>query len=195
MAFSRKESELVVQLPVFADGIAANISLYQMTQPDSDAISAAVEEFVEKYTVWNNPATRTAGSLEAKDAAKFAALGICRVFYRQIQINDRDGEMLGLRGAHDTRPIGEVSDIETLTLQQAFDGTSDREVVFDEQCARLRRIRFVRGRNDPVAAARLRDVQHAVCFRQQIHDRRAALERRNPGGKGYAEDGGPRSKL
>ncbi len=88
MAFSKKESELVVQLPVFADGIAANVSLYQLTQPDADAISAAVQEFVEKYAVWNNPATRTSGSLEAKDASKFSALGICRVFYRQIQINN-----------------------------------------------------------------------------------------------------------
>ena len=88
MAFSNKESQLVIQLPVFADGIAANISLYQVTQPDSDAISAAVAEFVDKYAVWNNPATRTIGSLEAKSAAKASALGICRFFYRQIQINN-----------------------------------------------------------------------------------------------------------
>ena len=87
MAFSQKESELVVQLPVFAAGIAANIALYQVSQADADAIAAAVDDFVEKHAAWNNPATRTIGTLEAKDAAKFAALGICRVFYRQVQVN------------------------------------------------------------------------------------------------------------
>src|SRR3954454_15468331 len=88
MAFSHREPELVAQLPVFANGIAANIGLYQVSLPDSDAISAAVDEFVDKYTIWNNPATRTIGSLEAKNASKASALGICRVFYRQIQINN-----------------------------------------------------------------------------------------------------------
>jgi len=88
MSFSNKEPILRTQLPVFADGIAGNIRLYQVSQPDADAISAAVNEFVEKYEIWHNPATRTPGSLEAKDAAKFSALGICRVFYKQIQINN-----------------------------------------------------------------------------------------------------------
>jgi hypothetical protein len=88
MAFSDREPILRTQLPVFADGIAANISLYQVTQPDSDAISAAVNEFVDKYEIWNNPATRNVDSLNDKNAAKASALGICRVFYRQIQINN-----------------------------------------------------------------------------------------------------------
>ena len=88
MSFSRKEWELVVQLPVFADGIAANPGLYQVTAPDAAACVAAVNDFVAKYAAWNNPATRTIGTLEAKDAAKASALGICRVFYRQIQINN-----------------------------------------------------------------------------------------------------------
>lgn len=88
MAFSHREPELITQLPVFASGIAANIGLYQVSQPDSDAISTAVDEFVAKYTVWNNPATRTAGNLEAKNASKFSALSLCRVFYRAIQLNN-----------------------------------------------------------------------------------------------------------
>src|SRR5687767_10594771 len=88
MAFSHREPELVVQLPVFADGIAANTGLYQVSVPDSNSISEAVQDFVLKYAVWNNPATRTVGSLEAKAASKASALGICRVFYRQIQLNN-----------------------------------------------------------------------------------------------------------
>ena len=37
MTFSNKESELVVQLPVFANGIAADVALYQVTVPDAAA--------------------------------------------------------------------------------------------------------------------------------------------------------------
>src|SRR4051812_30563307 len=88
MAFSHREPELVVQLPVFANGIFANTGLYQVTVPDASACVAAADEFVLKWNVWNNPATRTAANLEAKNASKFSALSICRVFYRAIQLNN-----------------------------------------------------------------------------------------------------------
>jgi hypothetical protein len=41
MAFSDKESELVDELQVFANGLAANIGLYQVSQPDADTCVAA----------------------------------------------------------------------------------------------------------------------------------------------------------
>ena len=59
MAFSDKESELVDELQAFANGIAANIGLYQVSQPDADTCVAAVNEFVAKRAVWVDPATRT----------------------------------------------------------------------------------------------------------------------------------------
>jgi hypothetical protein len=88
MAFSKKESELITQLPTFANGIAANIGIYQVSQPEADTCVAAVEDFVAKYNAWHNPATRTPGALEAKNAALFSALSVCRVFYRAIQLNN-----------------------------------------------------------------------------------------------------------
>ena len=88
MAFSRKESELVDQLQVFADGIAANFGLYQVSQPDSDAISAAVDQFIAARNIAINPATRNVGSIDEKDAKKTSARGICGSFYRQIQNNN-----------------------------------------------------------------------------------------------------------
>ncbi len=88
MAFSDREPELRNQLPVFAGGIAGNIALYQVSQPDSDAISAAVNLFVAKYTICTDPTTRTVDTINEKNAAKSSALGICRVFYRQIQFNN-----------------------------------------------------------------------------------------------------------
>jgi hypothetical protein len=88
MAFSDKESVLVDQLQVFANGLAANLGLYQVSQPDADTCVAAVDELVAKRAVWVDPATRTPGALEAKNAAKFSALSVCRVFYRAIQLNN-----------------------------------------------------------------------------------------------------------
>ena len=88
MAFSNREPELVVQLPVFANGLANNTGLYQVSQPEADTCVSAVDEFVAKYNAWHNPATRTPGALEAKNASKFSALSVCRVFYRAIQLNN-----------------------------------------------------------------------------------------------------------
>lgn len=88
MSFSRKEPELFNQLRVFAEGIAANPGLYQITVPDSVAITAAVNDFRTKYTIWNTPTTRNVDTLDAKDASMASVLGICRVFYKQIQNNN-----------------------------------------------------------------------------------------------------------
>ena len=88
MAFSKRESELITQLPTFANGLAANIGLYQVSQADADTCVAAVDEFIAKRAVWNTPTTRTTPNLEAKNAAKFSALSVCRVFYRAIQLNN-----------------------------------------------------------------------------------------------------------
>jgi hypothetical protein len=88
MAFSQKESELIDQLQVFANGLAANIGLYQVSQPDADTCVAAVDEFVAKRAVWVDPATKTPGALEGKNASKFSALSVCRIFYRAIQLNN-----------------------------------------------------------------------------------------------------------
>ena len=107
MAFGKKDSELVVQLPVFANGLLANYGLYQVTLPDANACVTAVTNFTTAYTVWNNPATRTAGALEAKEATKSSALGICRVFYRQVQLNNgvsnEDKLLIGVTPLNNTR--------------------------------------------------------------------------------------------
>jgi hypothetical protein len=105
--FSRTESVLVEQLPVFANGILANYGVYQVTLPDANACVSAVNDFVAKRAVWLNPATRTIGSLEAKDASKASALGICRVFYRQIQgnvgISNEDKLLIGVTPLNNSR--------------------------------------------------------------------------------------------
>src|SRR5687768_3352781 len=98
--FSQKEAVLVDQLNAFSGGISASPSLYQVSSPDAAAIAAAVEDFIQKRTAWNTPATHNPGSLEAKNASKASALGICRVFYRQIAANvgisDEDKVLIGV---------------------------------------------------------------------------------------------------
>jgi hypothetical protein len=97
----------VVQPPVFANGIAANTALYQVTSADAATCVAAVNDCTAKYAVWNNPATRTIGSLEAKDASKASALGICRVFYgliqRNVGISDENKLLIGVTPMNNSR--------------------------------------------------------------------------------------------
>src|SRR5688572_21208651 len=85
--FSKKESVLVDELTAFSSGIFNDSAKYQVSGPDAATIQSAVQDFVLKRTIWNTPATRNIGTLEAKNASKSAALGICRVFYRQIAGN------------------------------------------------------------------------------------------------------------
>jgi hypothetical protein len=88
MGFSQKEQTLVDQLTTFSDGISNDPGLYQMGQPDADAIAQAVSQFIAARTIAVNPATRNVGTIDEKDAKKASALGICRVYYRQIQNNN-----------------------------------------------------------------------------------------------------------
>jgi hypothetical protein len=53
----------------------------------SNAIKSAVDEFIAARAIAVNPPTRTVGTIDEKNAKKASALGICRVFYRQIQAN------------------------------------------------------------------------------------------------------------
>ena len=105
--FSQREAELVDQLTAFASGISADNAKYQVSVPDAVAIQAAVDEFIQKRTVWNTPSTHNPTTYEAKQAAKASALGICRVFYRQIQgnvgISDEDKIAIGVLPLNSTR--------------------------------------------------------------------------------------------
>jgi hypothetical protein len=107
MAFSRREDELVLQLQTFADGISANPPLYQVGVPDAATIQAAVDQFIAARNVANNPATRNVGSIDTKDAKKASALGVCRVFYRQIQnnngVSNDDKLLIGVMPFNNTR--------------------------------------------------------------------------------------------
>lgn len=87
MALSDKDPELLVQLPVFANGIAADVGRFQLSNADAQAMLSAVNRYVQRCAVWRDPATRTSTACTAKDAARISALGICRVFYRLIQLN------------------------------------------------------------------------------------------------------------
>ena len=101
MGFSRRESELADQLQVFADGIAANWSVYQVSQADANTISTAVAAFIDARAVAVNPATRNVGTIDLKDAKKASARGICASFYRLIQnnngISNEDKLLIGIR--------------------------------------------------------------------------------------------------
>jgi hypothetical protein len=107
MAFSRKEAVLALQLQTFASGIFADPSRFGVATPDALSIKSAVDNFLALRVIANTPATRNVGSIDAKDAGKASALGICGVFYRQIQnsngVSNDDKLLVGVMPFNTTR--------------------------------------------------------------------------------------------
>jgi hypothetical protein len=85
--FSDREPQLVDELGVFSLGLVNDSALYQVSTADAAGVRAAVLDFIAKRNIWIDPAQRTVNSLDDKNASKASALGICRVFYRQIAGN------------------------------------------------------------------------------------------------------------
>lgn len=102
-----QDPQALIWMQTFASGIAANVALYQLTAPDSTAISAAVNLFDTTLATANNPATRTPVSVGAKDDARTAAEQICRQFAGVIKhnagISDPDKQAIGVRPINNSR--------------------------------------------------------------------------------------------
>jgi hypothetical protein len=88
MAIPRNEDGLAIWMPVFAAGISTNASLYGIAIPDAATIQSAVDQFISARTIALNPATRNVGTIDEKDVKKASALGVCRLFYSDIQRNN-----------------------------------------------------------------------------------------------------------
>src|SRR5688500_19910514 len=87
MAFAKREDTLVLQLQAFSNGIFNNAGLYGVSVPEAAAIKSGVEQFVAARVVCNEPTTRTAATIEQKNALKASILGLCRTVYGLIQKN------------------------------------------------------------------------------------------------------------
>src|SRR5687768_4778487 len=88
MSIPNTEDDLALWMTSFRDGIRADVGKYFVTQGDSDTITSAVDAFLAARIVANNPATRTVRTVDAKNAQRVNAEGVCRTFYGLIQRNN-----------------------------------------------------------------------------------------------------------
>jgi hypothetical protein len=67
--------------------ITANPGLYGLAAPDAVAIAAICATWSAALLLVNNPATKTSVTVASKDAAKAAALALCRTYAQLIRRN------------------------------------------------------------------------------------------------------------
>ena len=112
--FSDQKPQLVDELGVFSLGLVNDSSLYQVSTADAAGVRAAVLDFIAKRNIWIDPAQRTVNSLDDKNASKASALGLCRVFYRQIAgnvgISNAAKNAIGVKPLNNTKTASELHD-------------------------------------------------------------------------------------
>jgi hypothetical protein len=91
----------------FADGLAANPSLYMQSQAEVETAQRVVRAFDEAFRVASNKATRSSTDVQAKDQARWAAEKFCQGVARRIAwtmgISDADKRAIGVNPPNNTR--------------------------------------------------------------------------------------------
>lgn len=96
-----RDAEFAAMATFFASGIASAPSAYGVSAGDSQAISAAVDEFIAALNIARSPLTRTPSSVNDKDTKRNAAKGLIRMYANQFRanmgINDQALIEIGIR--------------------------------------------------------------------------------------------------
>ena len=85
----------------FVSGITANPALYMMTGAQAASVQAAVQDFVEKMAIAEEPSTRTSQTIADRKNARSVAEGLIRRYAMLIKentgISDGDKLAIGVR--------------------------------------------------------------------------------------------------
>jgi hypothetical protein len=82
-----KDSDLLAFANTYATTVAVNPSIYGLVAGDSTTITNAVNTYAAAQAVVDNPATKSVTTVNAKNAAKQAMIGILRTYSAQIRLN------------------------------------------------------------------------------------------------------------
>jgi hypothetical protein len=82
-----RDADLSNWMANFSSLITAGPATYGLTAPDAVTIAFQNSQFQAAYLLATNPATRTAPTVAAKDAARFAAVAIIRPYAIRIRNN------------------------------------------------------------------------------------------------------------
>lgn len=95
-----REPELRDWVVNFRTLVAASPAVYALVAADATVISAAVDDFVAKYLLATDPATRTLATVADKDGAKAEMVTVLRSYVARIKatpgVTDADKVILGL---------------------------------------------------------------------------------------------------
>lgn len=101
------DANALLWLRAFADRIAEDPAIYQLTASDSANILTAVDEYQEALFVATSEFTRNEGTVNAKDTKKNAAVALCRQYAIQIKYNngitDEQKIYIGVRPVNNSR--------------------------------------------------------------------------------------------
>lgn len=82
-----EDGKTLTFLETFEQGIAADPAAYQLSISDSASITNAVNIFAAAYADSQDPAERTAVTVNLKDEARNSAVAICRQYATAIKFN------------------------------------------------------------------------------------------------------------
>ena len=117
----------------FAGVLTSSYASYFVTALDAAHITSVVNAYASALSVARAPATRTPGTIEVKDAAKAAALQLCRQYAIQIKYNagisDQAKIDAGVRPVNPARqPVPPPSTPPVLTVLASTYGAQTVEV-------------------------------------------------------------------
>jgi hypothetical protein len=84
----REDANFSLWAQAFAAGITAQPALYFLSPAQALSIQNSVNSFVAALLVATNPATRTEGTIIAKDDARSICEDLCRAYAQDIKLND-----------------------------------------------------------------------------------------------------------
>ena len=137
-----QDGPAVVFMENFANVIAANSAVYQLSSLDAAAISAAVNAYSTAFTLAVNPPTRTELTIIAKDETRNSAEQIVRQYAMQIKYNagisTEDKAAIGVSQPNaDRNPVNVPDTLPVLAIIGALQGA--QTVRFNDSTAPDRR--------------------------------------------------------
>lgn len=82
-----KDADLLAFANTYATTVAAAPAVYGLTSSDATAINTAVATYAAAQAVVDNPATKSQTTVNAKNSAKQAMIGLLRTYSAQIRLN------------------------------------------------------------------------------------------------------------
>jgi hypothetical protein len=103
----RADVHALAMMQAFAAGISANPALYMLTAGQAESIQGVVDQFAADFRIAKNEATRTKGTICAKDDSRHVAEQLCRQYAMLIKgnagITDGDKFAIGVRPVNRAR--------------------------------------------------------------------------------------------